>query len=198
MSDRENKLKISFNAPAVLTFAAICFVVQIVNTLTHNALNGAVTSVYRTSLIDPLMFVRAFTHVVGHGNWDHLLNNMMYILILGPMLEEKYGTSNIVFVMVATALVTGIAHLLFFPATRLLGASGIVFAMILLSSITMKGGKEIPATFILVALLYIGQQVYQAVTKQDNISQLTHILGGLVGSGLGFTMNRLKMNHYQR
>lgn len=40
------------------------------------------------------------------------MGNMMYILILGPMLEEKYGTSNMVFIMLVTALATGLANLI--------------------------------------------------------------------------------------
>ena len=68
--------------------------------------------------------------------------------------------------------------------------------LILLSSFTCVGEGEIPLTFILVAVIYIGQQVYQGLFVQDNISNLTHILGGLVGAGLGFIMNRNKISRY--
>ena len=78
----------------------------------------------------------------------------------------------------------------------LLGASGVVFAFILLSSFAGFRDGKIPFTFILVALLYIGQQVYQGVFVQDNISNLTHILGGIVGAVLGYIMNKEKMNRY--
>ena len=103
-----------------------------------------------------------------------------------------------IIVMLATALVTGLLNLLLFPGVRLLGASGIVFAMILLSSITVTEDGAIPLTFILVAALYIGQQVYEGLFLRDNVSQLTHIAGGVVGSVLGFVMNRNKMTRYQR
>ena len=131
------RLRISYNAPAILSFVLICFAVQLLNVLTKGASNRAVFSVYRSSFLDPLAYLRCVCHVFGHANWNHLMGNMMYILILGPMLEEKYGTSNMVFIMLVTALATGLANLIFFPNIRLLGASGIVFAMILLSSITI-------------------------------------------------------------
>jgi len=134
--------------------------------------------------------------VFGHADWNHLLGNVMYILILGPMIEEKYGTSNTIFVMAATALVTGIINMIFFPGVRLLGASGIVFAFILISSITTREDNTIPVTFILVAILYIGQQVYQAIFQNDSISQMAHIVGGIVGSVLGFVMQKFKMSRY--
>ena len=190
MYDSKKKVKFSFNAPAILTFVGICVIAQIVNMLTGGAANAAVFSVYRSSLLDPLTYVRCICHVFGHANWNHLLGNIMYILILGPMIEEKYGTPNTVFVMAATALVTGIINMIFFPGVRLLGASGIVFAFILISSITTREDHTIPITFILVAVLYLGQQIYQAFFQNDNISQMAHIAGGIVGSILGFMMQK--------
>ena len=192
------KLRISFNAPAVLIFALICVAAQVLNLLTHGASNRLVFSVYRSSLLNPMSYLRCITHVFGHANWEHLIGNMMYLLILGPMLEEKYGTSNMVFVMLATALVTGIVNFVFFPSVRMLGASGVVFAMILLASITTSKDRTIPLSFILVAVLYIGQQIYQGLFTENNVSQMAHIVGGIVGFVLGFVMNRLKMNRYER
>lgn len=54
----------------------------------------------------------------------------MLILVVGPLLEEKYGSGAIASVIITTALVTGIVHWLLFPGTMLLGASGVVFACI--------------------------------------------------------------------
>ena len=198
MSNNRQKLKITFNSPAILVFALICVAVQVVNVLTGGASNRAVFSTYRSDLLNPLTWLRCVTHVFGHADWTHLLNNMMLLLVLGPMQEEKYGTGNIVIVMLTTAVVTALVNMIFFPNVALLGASGIVFAMVLLSSITSTDGKTIPVTFILVAILYIGQQVYEGIFVADNVSQLGHIVGGLVGSALGFAMNRRKMTRYQR
>lgn len=198
MTSQPRKVRLKYNSPAVLGFVLICLGAQILSVLTGGSSNRAVFSVYGSSLLDPLTYVRCVGHVFGHADWSHLLNNMMYILILGPMLEEKYGSLNIVFVMLVTALVTGLLHMVLFPGTHLLGASGIVFAFILLASITTTEEHTIPVTFILVALLYIGQQIYEGVTAKDNISQLTHIAGGIVGSVLGFVMRKNKMSRYQR
>ena len=198
MTNNRPKLKITFNAPAILTFALVCVVVQVLNMLTHGASNRALFSTYRSSLLNPLTWVRCVTHVLGHADWSHLLNNMMLLLVLGPMLEEKYGTKNVVFVMLATAVTTAVVNMIFFPNVALLGASGIVFAMVLLSSITSTDGHTIPLTFILVAVLYIGQQVYEGLFVADNISQMGHIVGGLVGTVLGFVMSRGQMSRYQR
>ena len=186
---KKQRIGISFNSPVILGFAAVCVIAQILNMVTGGASNRAVFSVYGASLLNPLTWVRCIGHVFGHAGWDHLIGNLMYILILGPMIEEKYGARNTAIIILATAAVTGIISMIFFPRIMLLGASGVVFAFILIGSITAKEDRKIPVTFILVALLYIGQQVWQGVTQRDSISQMSHIIGGITGSVLGFTLN---------
>ena len=83
-----------------------------------------------------------------------------------------------------TAFVTGILNVLLFQ-TGLMGASGIVFMMILLSSFTNFNKGEIPLTFILVLVLYLGKEVFNAF-RDNNISEFGHIIGGLCGSIFGY------------
>lgn len=199
MSSTQNKgrkIKISVNSPVVIGFTVICFVAFILNWITKGWSNAALFSVYRSSLLSPLTYVRMFGHIFGHAGWDHFIGNIMLFLVVGPMLEEKYGSANLVFVIMTTALVTGVAHCIFFPQVRLLGASGVVFAFILLSPFTKVKEGTIPITLILVAAIYIGEQIYNGLFVKDNVSNLTHILGGAVGAGLGYVMHKYKMNKY--
>ena len=191
MADK-SKGKIVVNSPVILGFSAVCLVSLLLNILTHGRTNELFFSVYRSSLLNPLTYLRFFGHACGHANWSLFFGNMTLLLILGPLLEEKYGKGDIALVMVVTALVTGLVNFIFFPHVALLGASGIVFAFILLSSFTgVKEGK-IPLTFILVAVIYIGQQVYDGIFLKDNISNLAHIVGGIVGCVFGFAENKIR------
>ena len=192
----KRKLKVSFNSPVVLWFSIICLAALILGTVTQGASTRALFSVYRSSLANPLTYIRFIGHVFGHADWSHFIGNIMLLLVVGPMLEEKYGSSNILFVILATALVTGIVNFIFFPHVALMGASGVVFAFILLSSFTSIREGTIPVTFILVALIYIGGEIYDGVFVKDNVSNLTHIIGGGVGSWLGYVMTKNKMGRY--
>lgn len=183
------KLKITNNAPVVLGFALACFAVLIIGFLTSGKSSRLLFMTYRSSLTNPLTYVRFFTHVLGHNGWAHFIGNMSYILLLGPMLEEKYGGAKILEVIGITALVTGIVNFIFFPSVALCGASGVVFAFILLVSFTNVREGEIPVSVILVALIFIGQQVYEGLFVQDNVSNLSHILGGIVGAVVGYRLN---------
>ena len=114
----------------------------------------------------------------------------MYLLLLGPMLEEKYGSRTVVKVFIGTALLTGIIHCTIWGNYALCGASGVVFACIVLSSFTAFRDGEIPATFLLVVFLYIGREIINGIIVVDNISNLSHILGGVIGSLMGYSLNR--------
>ncbi len=186
------KFKISFNSPVTLGFIFICFIVMVVNYLTVGFSNQLLFMTYRWPLTSPLTYVRFFTHVLGHAGWEHFIGNATYILLLGPMLEEKYGSKKLILVILITAVVTGLFHFILFPEAALCGASGVVFAFILMTSFTGFKDGEIPLTFILVTIVFIGQQVYEGIFLQDDISNLTHILGGIVGSVAGYRLNKAK------
>ena len=186
----KKNLRITFNSPLVLGFALACAAVTLLGALTGEKTTALLFSTHTASLADPLMYLRLFTHVLGHSGLTHLVCNMAYILLLGPALEEKYGWKSLLTVILVTAAITGVIHNLLFPHTALLGASGVVFAMILMTSFTDYREGEIPLTFILVAVIYLGQQIWEGITVKDNVSNLTHIIGGLIGAGAGYLLNR--------
>lgn len=182
--------KISINSPVVLGFSAVCLAALLLSIFTKGMTNKLLFMTYHSSLTNPLTYLRFFTHIFGHSGVDHFMGNITYILLLGPLLEEKYGSKLLIHSLIITALITGIVNYVFFPQVALCGASGVVFTFILLSSFTGFKEKEIPLTFILVAIIFIGQQVYEGIMVQDNISNLSHVLGGVVGSVMGYLLNK--------
>lgn len=182
--------RIRYDSPVVLTFALASLAALALNALTGGGANALVFSVYRASPLDPLTYVRLFGHVLGHAGWSHYLSNMTYLLLLGPMLEEKYGSRNLLLMMLATAVSTGLVFLLFFPGSALLGASGIVFLFIALASLAGYRQGELPLTTLLVMVLFLGQELYQGLSQADNISQLTHLVGAAMGYLMGIYFYR--------
>jgi membrane associated rhomboid family serine protease len=180
-------MRIRYNAPVTLTFTLLAAIVLILSQTIAPSLIPAVFSTpapfHSNSFID---YIKLFTHVLGHANIQHFIGNFTMILLLGPILESVYGSGFLLLSILITALATGLSNTILFPNVVLLGASGVVFMMIMLASITNFSKGEIPLTFILIMIVYLGGQVWDALTKQDNISQFSHIIGGLVGSFLGF------------
>ena len=177
--------RLQYNSPVVLTFALLGLLALWLGKLTSGWTTQYLFSVWHSSLADILTYPRMVLHVLGHTDYSHYIANMMMILVVGPGLEEKYGSRNLLFAMLITALVSGIVHWAFFPGSALLGASGIVFMMIVMASLAGMRDGCIPITLILVLILYLGGEVVDGIVLSDNISQLTHIIGGVCGAFLG-------------
>ena len=186
----KRKFRITINAPVVLGFLFVCFLATLLGIVSDGKITSLLFVTYRSSLKNPLTYLRMFTHVFGHANWAHFIGNASYLLLLGPMLEEKYGSKKIAEVIAITAIVTALVNFLLFSGVGLCGASGVVFAFILLTSFTGFKQNEIPLSFLLVAVVFLGQQIYEGITVQDNISNMAHIVGGIVGAIVGYRMNK--------
>ena len=182
-------MRITYNAPFVLSFTILCTVVLLLDGLFVNA--GVMKQFFvlypSFSLADPLSYLRLFSHAIGHAHWGHLLGNFTFILLIGPIIEEKYGTKKLAFAAFSTAIITGLLHLFLF-ANGLLGASGIVFMLIVLSSITNFKKGELPLTFVLVCVLFIGKEIIGSF-GEDHVSQFAHIIGGVCGGFFGWVWN---------
>jgi membrane associated rhomboid family serine protease len=192
-----NKLKISYNAPVVLSFALICSVVYIINYIfwgdlgnTRNGLIGHFFVIDKWQWFDWKNYIRIFAYTMGHANTEHLVGNLSIFLLIGPIMEEKYGSKNILTMMLTTAIVTAIFQVIFFTS-GLLGASGLVFMFIVLVSFADVKEGTIPLTFIVVVLFFVGKEIMSSMGS-DNISQYAHIAGGILGGVFGFTAQRVK------
>ncbi len=180
-------MKIRYNAPVSLTFAIIALVILAIDQLTGDGLVGFLfTAPARGAgtMLNPLTYLRILLHPFGHSGWTHYISNFAFILLLGPNLEEKYGSVSIIVMIIITALVTGLLNVLFLP-TGLLGASGIVFMMILLTSFANIRQGELPITFVMVVLIFLAKEIINAF-RENTISEFAHIVGGVLGSLFGF------------
>jgi membrane associated rhomboid family serine protease len=181
------KMKIKYNSPTVLTYAFLCAIVLLLTQFVSHSLTANWFMVLGKGSFDPSRirhWINLFTHVIGHASWNHLLSNFAFILLIGPMLETSYGSLSLLLMIAVTALVTGVLNVFLFR-TALLGASGVVFMMILLSSFTNFTEGEIPLTFILVLALYLGRELFNSFSE-NSVSEFAHIAGGFCGSLFGF------------
>ena len=182
----EQALKyLSYNSVLILTYFFICLISYILNILSSGKTNDLLFSSYRSSLLNPLTYLRFFTHIIGHENWKHFSGNFLYILLIGPMIEEKYGTINLLIMIIITAGITGIINSLF-TKKKILGASGIVFMLIVLSSFVNLETGKIPITLIMIFLFYIVNEIIDGLFKNDKVSHLGHLIGAICGIVFGF------------
>ena len=190
----KSRLKLTYNSPVILTFSVICLITLLIDMLTQGGSNRLLFVCYgHANLLDPLTYLRMFSYVFGHASFAHFAGNITMLLLVGPIVEQHYGSWNTVIMMAVTALAGGLLNMFFFD-TGILGASGLVFLMIILSAFTSMKKGEIPLTLILIAAIYLGQEIYSGIAVNDNISHFGHLCGGVSGIGFGIAFHKKKFN----
>lgn len=173
-----------YNSVVILTYFFLSLLVLWLKKLTQNKSNKLFSS-GRGSIFNPLTYIKMFTHILGHSNYNHFKNNFLYILLIGPMIEEKYGSLNLLIMIIITAVITAIINIII-SKKQILGASGIVYMLILLSSLVNIEAGKIPITLILIFIFYIVTEIKDGLFKKDNISHLSHLIGAICGFIYGF------------
>lgn len=176
----------SYNSVVVLSMFLISFVEIILNSVTGGWLTDTLFSTERASLLNPFTYVRFITHSLGHRDWEHFSNNYMKILLLGPLIEEKYGMINLIIMLVITSVVIALVNFIK-GKTNLCGASGICFMLIVLSSVVNISNHKVPLTFVLVIIFYIIDELVNIFKdRKSNISHSSHLIGALCGGAFGY------------
>ena len=176
--------KFDYNSPVILTYAFICLAVFIANVITNGWLNKTLFITYPNTGIGLLPILRSVLYIFGHASLSHLTGNMTMFLLVGPVVEEKYGSEKLLIMILTTGIATALINTLFF-SSGMIGASGIVFMLIILSAFTGTSKDKIPITLVLVCIIYIGGEISSGMFSHDNISHFGHIAGGVCGLGWG-------------
>ena len=149
----------------------------------------------------PVEYIRLITYALGNYSWESLLISSIFILLLGPLMEERYGSVMLAVMMAISTFVAGVLNACLIPQD-LKGQSAIVFMLILLSVLTTLEKKEIPLSWILLFVTYLAQQMHFAAMNfttgtrlsdfafisfmQKNVGTFTLLAAGITGTLFGF------------
>ncbi len=139
---------------------------------------------------------------LSHKNWNHLLSNLMYIIIFGIFVEVAFGSFYTYFIFMIGGFV-GIGLETFFlefgkgilgasaGATALMGAYFIIYlnhkSVLLVSPFFMFIKKVYVKTFIFVPVLYFFSDIVGFLTRsilKTNVAYAAHLGGFAVGMGI--------------
>ena len=181
-----SKIQFDYNSKVILSYFFISLIAWFLSILTKSKSNTLLFTNYRSSLLNPLTYIRMITHSIGHLNWNHLINNFLIILLIGPMIEEKYGSINLLIMFCITAFIIALYNVIF-KNYKICGASGNVFMLIMLSSFSNISEGKIPLTLILITLFYITKEIKDSIFEGNKkVSHESHIIGAICGLIFGF------------
>ena len=178
--------KFQYNATVILSFFFICLIILIIDKIMKGKFSETLFSSSRyDSLLNPLTYFKLVSHSLGHSNWDHLYSNFLKILLIGPLIEEKYGSIQLLIMMILTSFIIGVINRIF-TKNRILGASGIAYMLIVLCSFVNIEDGKVPLTLVLILLFFVVDEVINLLRrKKDGISHLGHVTGAICGLVLG-------------
>jgi len=196
MAKKNSGFKFSFNAPFTLIFSLICIVIFL---LDYFVFKGSLSQKYlicnSAKGDSPFNFTSAtdyftlLTHVFAETSFTGLFINIMFLNILSPSLEEKYGGPILLLMAVLSTLISGVltACIGFAPLT---GYKSIILMMIFLSSLTAFQKKDIQVTWVLVIISFILIDIMEGFSSALLISKLLttliNLIAGIAGSLFGF------------
>lgn len=146
-----------------------------------------------------------FTYMFVHGGFSHILFNMLGLYIFGSMVERRIGSKEFLLFYLLTGTLSGVfsfvAYLLAGTNVVLLGASGALYAVMLLFSVLYPyavvyvfGLLPIRAP-LLVVIYFLFELFSQMSGANGGASHLTH-LGGLLFAYI-YCLVRLRLNPLQ-
>lgn len=179
-------INFDYNSPVIITYLVISVIAWLLNIITSGKSNKLLFTSYRSSIFNPLTYIRLFTHSIGHVDLSHLIHNFLFILLIGPMIEEKYGSINLLLMLLITSLVIGLFNTIF-SNYSITGASGNVYMLIVLSSFSNISEGKVPITLVLILIFYIISEFTSRIFEGNKKTYHTgHLLGALCGIGFGF------------
>ena len=98
-------INFDYNSPVIISYLIVSIIAWLLNIITNKKSNKLLFTSYRSSPFNPLTYIRLFTHSIGHIDLSHLIHNFLFILLIGPMIEEKYGSINLLVMLLITSLV---------------------------------------------------------------------------------------------
>ncbi|MBR3198389.1 MAG: rhomboid family intramembrane serine protease [Bacilli bacterium] len=175
----------SYNSVVIISYFMICLIVLILNTILNGKVNKFL-SIRKGSLLNPMTYIRLITSGLCHSNWTHFRNNFIMILLVGPLLEEKYGSIPLLEMLLITTAISSLLHLFIYENSAI-GASDNVYMLVVLCSIVNITEGKIPITLILIFLFYVADEIIKLLkNKKDNVSHDSHIIGAICGFIFGY------------
>ena len=188
-------IKVAYDAPVTLTFVIVSAIIFLLNMLLAKSGKAAGFEKIFASPTNqagalpfiinaPLSYLRLLFYIFGAsvGGASLLFTNLILIMLLGPAMEERYGSVIIGIMIFVSALFAGVLNACFCE-TSLVGAGPLVSMMIFLNAFMSFSKKKFPLSFAAVMVLFVLLQIFSGAGA---VQIIICISGGLCGSLFAF------------
>jgi membrane associated rhomboid family serine protease len=138
-----------------------------------------------------------------HGGIAHLVNNMIFLYLLGKLCERTYGTVKTGIIYFSAVILGGLSFILLFPQESAVGASAGVFGLAtaamlgapektifdevpLLHYFTVPVIRNVFSTVLIATLFLVLPNLLNAFNLAGNVAHIAHIGGMAAGALFAF------------
>ena len=195
---KKNSFIFIFDSPVVLVFSVVSTVIFISDLILKLNLSEKIfecpgaKSVPAFDFKSALSYVKLVIYPFGGENSTSFFLNIGFILLLGPVLEERYGSIMLALMIFITSLVGGVLTACV-STFGISGCGGIVFMMIILSVLSVFIKKQLPVSWIFIFALYLAFSLFSGKKisgfmpfMQNNVPVFIQLASGICGSLFGF------------
>lgn len=203
---KKSSLRLTYDFPVTVTFVLAALLVFVLDSFVFKGklmssafvCHGAKTAEIPFNFKSPGNIAGLILYVLGNRDWNMLFSNLILILFLGQILEERYGSLMLGIMTFISTLVGGVLTACI-STVPLTGAGSLVFMMLVLVSLTELTKKRIPVYCLTAFILYLAFSFYRnsegikgADFLQKNVGVLVELIGGITGSIFGFLVSPKK------
>lgn len=192
MAKKRFSLKFSYDAPVTITMALLLLVLFMIDSLiikspviakflmAPTTASGTVPFAFSS----PKALLGVLLHIFSYTDLSQLLCDVVFLLLLGPFMEERYGSVIIGIMIFVASLFSGVLNACFCKAP-VSGAACVVFMLILLDFLMSLSKKKIAAASLFALIIFV---VRLATAKSENgfVDVVIVMAGGLCGSLFAF------------
>ncbi len=141
---------------------------------------------YEPNIVEHHEYYRLITHFFLHYGFDHLLNNMVSLLILGYSLEDVIGKVRFLILYFMSGILAGVVSIVYNMSVGnefsvSCGASGAIYGLMgALLVLLILGNRGRRTSQVPRYVLYIGLSIYSGM-QDSSIDNAAHVGGFIVG-----------------
>ncbi|RNL86364.1 rhomboid family intramembrane serine protease [Halostreptopolyspora alba] len=155
-------------------------------------------------------WLSSITSMYLHGDVVHLLSNMVYLFVFGPVVEDRLGRVRYLFLYTATGVLSAYAFAMTEPGAEvpLVGASGAISGVLgaylvvqyrsrvttlvfFVIPMRLPGWALVATYFVLQYFLYVSTSLFPG-GEESGVAYAAHVYGFIVGTVVGLLMHRIR------
>lgn len=155
-------------------------------------------------------WLTVFTSMFLHGDALHLLSNMVYLFVFGPVVEDRLGRVRYTGLYLASGAVATVAFALTDTAAQvpLVGASGaisgvlgaylvvqfrsrVITLVFFVLPVRLPGWALVGTYFVLQYVLYVSVSLYPGA-GETSVAYAAHVYGFIAGAAMALLIHRIR------